>query len=153
MGDRAMINERRCGCPLEKLGWKTHLHTIRSFEKLTSVGVTFEDTNIIPLLEEVLPRCFGGGPMDYQLVEEEADDGEPRLRLLVDPSVGSVDPIAVSNAFLEAIGTNSEDKKDMAAQWRQAGVLRVERKAPYPTPSGKILHFVAAPTAKTRGPA
>ena len=149
MGDRAMITERRCGCPLEMLGWKTHLHTIRSYEKLTAGGVTFEDTDIIPLLEEVLPRSFGGGPADYQLVEEESDDGEPRLRLLVDPSVGPVDPTAVSEAFLDAIGSNSENKRDMAAQWRQTGVLRVERKAPYPTPSGKILHLVATPTAKS----
>jgi hypothetical protein len=153
MGDRATITERRCDCPLETLGWRTHLHTIRSYEKLTAGGVTFEDTDIIPLLEEVLPRSFGGGPTDYQLVEEEADDGEPRLRLLVDPSVGPVDPTAVSKAFLDAIGSNSENKRDMVAQWRQAGVLRVERKAPYPTPSGKILHLVAAPTAKSGDPA
>lgn len=153
MGDRATITERRCGCPLEALGWRTHLHTIRSYEKLTAGGVTFEDTDIIPFLEEVLPRSFGGGPTDYQLVEEEADDGQPRLRLLVDPSVGPIDPAAVSKAFLDAIGSNSENKKDMAAQWKQGGVLRVERKAPYPTPSGKILHLVAAPTAKLGDPA
>lgn len=152
MGDRAMITERQCGCPLERLGWKTHLHTIRSYEKLTAGGVTFEDTNIIPLLEEVLPRSFGGGPTDYQLVEEEADDGEPRLRLLVDPSVGPLDLTVVSKAFLEAIGSNSEEKRDMAAQWKQAGLLRVERKTPYPTQSGKILHLVAAPSVKSGDP-
>jgi hypothetical protein len=152
MGDQATITERRCGCPLETLGWRTHLHTIRSYEKLTAGGVTFEDTDIIPFLEEVLPRSFGGGPTDYQLVEEEGDDGQPRLRLLVDPSVGPVDPAAVSKAFLDVIGSNSENKRDMAAQWRQAGVLRVERKAPYPTASGKILHLVAIPTGRSGDP-
>ena len=148
MGDRAIITDRRCGCPLEALGWQTHLHTIRSYEKLTAGGVTFEDTEIIPLLEEVLPRSFGGGPTDYQLIEEEADDGQPRLRLLVHPSVGPIDPAAVSKAFLDAIGSSSKIKRDMAAQWRQAGFLRVERKAPYPTVSGKILHLVAAKTTQ-----
>lgn len=152
MGDHATITERRCGCPLETLGWRTHLHTIRSYEKLTAGGVTFEDTDIIPFLEEVLPRSFGGGPTDYQLVEEEGDDGQPRLRLLVDPSVGPVDPAAVSKAFLDAIGSNSENKRDMAAQWRHVGFLRVERKAPYPTASGKILHLVAIPTGRSGDP-
>ena len=152
MGDRAIITDRQCGCPLESLGWQTHLHTIRSYEKLTAGGVTFEDTEIIPLLEEILPRSFGGGPTDYQLLEEEADDGQPRLRLLVHPSIGPVDPAAVSKAFLDAIGSSSEIKRDMAAQWRQAGFLQVERKAPYPTASGKILHLVAAPTAKSGDP-
>ncbi len=152
MGDRAIITERRCGCPLETLGWQTHLHAIKSYEKLTAGGVTFEDTEIIPLLEEVLPRSFGGGPTDYQLLEEETDDGQPRLRLLVHPSIGPVDPAAVSKTFLDAIGSSSEVKRDMAAQWRQAGFLQVERRAPYPTASGKILHLVAAPTAKSGDP-
>jgi hypothetical protein len=152
MGDRAIITDRRCGCPLEALGWQTHLHTIRSYEKLNAGGVTFEDTEIIPLLEEVLPRSFGGGPTDYQLLEEETDDGQPRLRLLVHPSIGPIDPAAVSKAFLDAIGSSSEIKWDMVAQWRQAGFLKVERKVPYPTASGKILHLVAAPTAKSGDP-
>jgi hypothetical protein len=119
---------------------------------LTAGGVTFEDTEIIPLLEEVLPRSFGGGPTDYQLLEEEADDGQPRLRLLVHPSIGPIDPAAVSKAFLDAIGSSTKIKRDMVAQWKQAGFLKVERKAPYPTASGKILHLVAAPTAKSGDP-
>src|SRR5262249_44513834 len=78
MGDRAVLTRRRCGCPLEALGWRTHLHTIRSFEKLTAGGMTFLDTDVIRVLEEVLPARFGGGPTDYQLVEEDGADGQPR---------------------------------------------------------------------------
>ncbi len=152
MGDRAEITERRCGCPLETLGWRTHLRTIRSYEKLTAGGVTFEDQEIIPLLEEILPRHFGGGPTDYQLVEEEAEDGQPQLRLLVHPSVGPVDPAEVSRAFLDGIGSSSETKRDMAVLWRRADFLRVERKIPQRTASGKILHLVAAPAARSGEP-
>jgi len=82
MGDQAVMTRRACGCPLEQLGWATHLHTIRSYEKLTSGGMTFLDTDVIRVLEEVLPARFGGAPTDYQLLEDEADDGSPRLRLL-----------------------------------------------------------------------
>jgi hypothetical protein len=148
MGDRATMTERRCGCPMETLGWRTHLHTIRSYEKLTAGGVTFEDTDVVRVLEEVLPPRFGGGPMDYQLIEDHADDGESRLRLLVHPSVGSVDPAAVSDAFVEAIGSESEGKRHMAVQWRHAGFLRVEREAPHASGSGKILHLMAAPAGR-----
>ena len=144
MGDCATITERQCGCPLETLGWRTHLHTIRSFEKLTAGGVTFEDSEIIPLLEEFLPRSFGGGPTDYQLVEDQDDDGWPRLRLLVHPAVGPLDSAAVCKAFLDAIGRSSEHKRNMAAQLRQAGLLHVERKVPRSTTTGKILHVSAA---------
>src|SRR6185295_18177754 len=43
LGDQAVVAQRRCGCSLERLGWTTHLHTIRSYEKLTASGMTFLD--------------------------------------------------------------------------------------------------------------
>jgi hypothetical protein len=73
LGDRAVVTARPCGCPLEARGWLTHLHTIRSFEKLTAGGAGFHDADVISVLEEVLPARFGGGPRDYQLLEEQAE--------------------------------------------------------------------------------
>jgi hypothetical protein len=143
MGDRAVVTTRKCGCPLEAIGWPTHLHTIRSYEKLTAGGVTFIDTDVIGVLEEVLPRLFGGGPIDYQLLEEQADNGQPRLRLLVNPSIGPLDPLAVGDAFLTAIGDGSPIASGMTLHWRDGGFLRVERAVPRQTRSGKILHLVA----------
>jgi hypothetical protein len=151
MGDRATMTDRRCGCPMERLGWRTHLHTIRSYEKLTAGGVTFEDTDVIRILEEVLPARFGGGPRDYQLVEEQAGDGEPRLRLLMHPAIGSADPAAVAGVFLDAIAAGAEPRRHMAAEWRAAGLLRVEREAPRASGSGKILHLIAAPSVREGG--
>jgi hypothetical protein len=144
MGDCATVTARRCGCPLEMLGWPTHLKQIRSFEKLTALGVTFEDGEIIPLLEELLPRTFGGGPTDYQLEEQESADGASSLNLRVRPSVGDVDAEAVLRFFLEEIGKSSEIKRNMAAIWRQTGLLRVVRGEPRRTSGGKILHLMAA---------
>jgi hypothetical protein len=54
--------------------------------------MTFLDTDVIRVLEEELPARFGGTPTDYQLLEEEADDGQPRLQLLVHPRVGPLNP-------------------------------------------------------------
>ncbi len=143
MGDHAIMVRRTCGCPLDQLGWTSHLHTIRSFEKLTAAGMTFLDTDVAYVLEETLPRRFGGGPTDYQLVEEESEDGQPRLRLLVHPRLGRVDSEAVAEAFLSAISMGSGVERVMGILWRDARLLRVERRAPLSTPSGKILHLHA----------
>ena len=135
-----MLDTRSCGCPLEGIGWTTHLHTIRSFEKLTAGGMMFLDADVIRVLEEVLPARFGGGPTDYQLVEDEAGDGRPRLRLLVRPEVGPVDADALARAFLAAVAAGSGVERVMGLLWQDSGMVRVERRSPLATPTGKILH-------------
>jgi hypothetical protein len=141
LGDEGVLETRRCGCPLETIGWTSHLHTIRSFEKLTVGGMTLLDCDVVRVLEEELPDRFGGGPTDYQLLEEEAPGGKPRLRLLVHPRVGRLSPEVVADTFLGAIGSGNGTERVMALHWRQAGFLRVERARPLTTDSGKILHL------------
>ena len=152
MGDRATMTARRCGCPLERLGWTTHLREIGSLEKLTAAGMSFLDTDVIRVLEEVLPARFGGGPTDYQMVEEEGEAGEPRLRLLVSPRVGNVDPDVVGDAFLTALSVGSGVERVMGLMWRQARLLRVERRSPQPTVTGKILHLHVPAAGSRPGP-
>jgi hypothetical protein len=141
LGDQAVMTWRNCGCPMERVGWTTHLHTIRSFEKLTAGGMTFLDSDVINVLEVTLPARFGGGPTDYQLLEAERADGRPELRLLVHPRLGPLDSAAVTETFLETIGEGDGAERIMALQWRQAGLPRVERRPPLVTGSGKILHL------------
>lgn len=141
MGDHATVETRACGCPFDHLGFATHLWGIRSFEKLTAGGMTFFDTDVIRVLEEVLPSRFGGMPTDYQLVEEESADGQPRITLLVNPSIGALDSTAVGEAFLSAIGSGSIVDRMMEIFWHDSGFLRVERAVPMSTNSGKILHL------------
>jgi hypothetical protein len=138
-GDRASVNSRMCGCPLERYGWTTHLHTIRSFEKLTLGATAFHRTDVIAVLEEDLPSRFGGGPTDYQLVEDQTA-AEPVLRLLIDPSVGAVDANTVTDAFLTAIGRGSAGHHVGSLLWRRLGAIRVERRTPLRTASGKFQH-------------
>jgi hypothetical protein len=140
MGDQADLVRHDCGCPLERHGWTTHLRNLRSFEKLTAGGVTFFDGDVVRVLEATLPRRFGGGPTDYQLVEQEDPGGRPAVRLLVHPRIGPLDPDTVADALLTAIGSGSGVERAMVEQWRQVGLLRVERRPPYHTAGGKILH-------------
>jgi hypothetical protein len=145
LGDQAEVVRRSCGCPLERLGWATRLHTIRSFEKLTAEGATFLDLDVIRVLEQALPRRFGGAPTDYQLVEE-SEGPEPIIRLLVHPAVGELEAGAVAAAFLDELGAGSPSGAIWARLWRQAGLPRVERRAPHVTASGKIHHLHAEPS-------
>ena len=133
MGDQAIIETRKCGCPMQDFGWDTHLHSIRSYEKLTTCGTTLIDSDLIRVLEEVLPTKFGGGPADFQLVEDEVE-GRPFLTLRVDPKIGSVDTNEVAEEFLTGIRTLREVS-------RTPGFFSVARKVPLPGPSGKILHL------------
>jgi len=141
MGDQARIERRSCGCPLETLGWKTHMRSIRSAEKLTCGGMNFIDSDIIRVLDEILPSRFGGGPGDYQLVEEEDRNGEPVLRLLARPGLGPIDENALAETFLRGVGSGEEVRSVMGSAWRQAHIVRVERRDPLSTASGKILHL------------
>lgn len=141
MGDAAEIVSSSCGCPLEQLGLKTHLRNIRSFEKLTAFGMTFFDTDVIPVLEKEMPARFGGGPADYQLLEIQDAHGRTSISLLVHPSVGPLDPDKVADTFLKLLGGGSGAKRVMELQWRLAGLLQVERRPPLATASGKILHL------------
>jgi hypothetical protein len=151
LGDAGRLGTRRCGCPLERVGWTGHLHAVRSFEKLTAGGMTLLDTDVVRVLEEVLPARFGGGPTDYQLVEDEASGGAPRLRLLVDPRVGGVSLSAVGETFLAGIGHGRGAERVTALHWRDAGLLRVERRRPLAARSGKVLHLHRLPARAAPG--
>jgi hypothetical protein len=144
MGDQAVLAPSVCGCLLEQLGWTTHLSRVRSREKLTSGGMTFYDAEVVRVLEHVLPARFGGGPTDYQLLEDETAGGEPLVRLLVNPTVGPLDDDRVAAAFLDAIGTGSGAERIMGTVWRNGKLMRVERGAPLAAASGKILHLHVA---------
>jgi hypothetical protein len=149
LGDQATVDQRACGCPLQAYGWRTHLRGIHSFEKLTGMGMTFADTEVTPVLEQVLPARFGGLPTDYQLIEEEAGDGGARLRLVVDPRLGPLDDATVVDAFLDALAQISPTRRMMTLGWRAAGVVRVDRRPPLAAPSGKIMHFRRADGANS----
>jgi hypothetical protein len=147
MGDEGEIEKRACGCAVEALGYGVHLRAIRSFEKLTGEGVTFLDVDVIRVLEQLLPAEIGGGPTDYQLIEQEDDAGRARLRLVVDPSLGEVDVARVREVFLDGLGATGGVDGLMQRVWREADVLQVERARPATTRAGKIQHLHREPAA------
>jgi hypothetical protein len=141
MGDQAVLEEINCGCALQDLGWKTHISQIRSFEKLTGAGMTFLDTDIIQILEEILPSRFGGAPTDYQLIEGENERGEPVLQLRIHPSLGPLDEEQVIQVFLQSISAGQGSARIVGFTWEKTGLLQVDRRPPQGSSSGKILHL------------
>lgn len=130
------ISRRHCGCPLDDLGLHRHVGAIRSFTKLTGEGATVFGTGASHLLEEVLPREFGGSSVDYQLLESEDENHLTRLFLIVSPDVGNIDEQMLLKRFNHlmwkaAIG--------VPEPWFQAQTIQVVRRYPIETPGGKLL--------------
>jgi hypothetical protein len=150
LGDQARLSRRECGCPLAAAGWRTLVHEVRSFEKLSVEGVSLLDADLVALLEEVLPARFGGSPADFQLVERTTDEGPSTLTLIVDPSVGPLDERALVEVFLTALGGGSESDRISALVLRQGRRIRVERRPPHAQASGKVLHLHQSVAARGR---
>ena len=135
-GDFGNLSVRPCGCFLGQLGFTLHLSGIRSYEKLTSEGMTFLGTELLRLVDEVLPRRFGGSSIDYQLVESE-EGGVSRISVVVSPGRGPIDEDAVLATVFEVLG-GVPGGAIMLDHWRQAQTLRVVRQEPHATSSAKV---------------
>ena len=141
--DYGVIEKRVCGCPFEQLGFTEHLRYVRSYRKLTGEGVTLIGSEMVAILQEVLPKRFGGTALDYQLLEEEDQGSFTRLFLLISPKVGHLDERAVVEVVLDALNKGSDSAKVARAIWNQAGTLQVRRTEPIWTARGKLnpLHL------------
>jgi hypothetical protein len=117
------------------------LHTIRSFEKLTGIGMTILGGDLFRVLEESLRPRLGGAVTDYQLVEEQDAAGSPRYALLVSPEIGPLDERQLVRMFLDALGGLRHHYRFMTNLWAEAGVVTVQRRRPIPTGRGKVLPF------------
>lgn len=137
--DYGMIEKRSCECPLGAYGFTEHLREIRSFRKLTGEGVTLVGNEMVKIIEEILPERFGGSPLDYQLQEEEDENGFTKLNLLVSPKVRTADEGAIIEVFLEAMGQSSIAADLAKAIWSQARTIQVKRREPVWTARGKLM--------------
>jgi hypothetical protein len=140
--DYAVVETRSCGCLLGELGLNQHLSNIRSYAKLTGSGMTIVGSDFVRILEEVLPRTYGGAATDYQLLEEEDSRGSTRLSLIISPGVGALDEGEVIATVLGELRDNVHAGGLTASLWSQAEALRVKRMDPIPN-RGKIttLHL------------
>ncbi|MFI5167674.1 MAG: hypothetical protein ACHQQS_13735 [Thermoanaerobaculales bacterium] len=140
--DSGTLERRTCGCPLESYGFPLHVREIRSYRKLTGEGVTLLGSDMIRILEEVLPARFGGTPLDFQLVEEEDSGGFTRLVLRVHPRLTVLDEDEAVGALMDALGNGDANSDHTRAIWQKAHSLRVRREPPRWTAQGKFMPLV-----------
>jgi hypothetical protein len=133
-----VLERRDCGCPLHRAGLDLHMHTIRSWEKLTSEGVTLNGADLIRVVEDILPGRFGGSPTDWQLVEEE-EGGLPKIRIVASPRIGPLDEGEVIRVTVAAVDAPSRGSLGMGERWKAAGTMSLQRREPYATGASKIL--------------
>ncbi len=136
-GDYGVLNHRRCGCLMDQAGLDLHLHTIRSYEKLTTGGMHFMGSRLLTLVEEILPAKHGGVATDYQIVEQE-QGALSEVTVVISPRVGEVDDRAVKGTILQFLASGSRSNRSMAEHWRQGDTIRVIRGEPYATDAGKV---------------
>lgn len=139
MDDYGIVEDCHCGCELETYGFTTHLRQIRSYSKLTGEGVTLIGTEMVRILEEVLPAHFGGSPLDYQMMEEEDEQGFTRLYVLIHPRIQIADEQHVVRVILDALRESSPMADAARITWQQMQTIRVKRAEPILTERGKLL--------------
>ena len=141
LDDVGIMEERNCGCAIETLGMTQHLSRVRSFRKLVAEGVTLIGSDMIRILEEVLPAKFGGTALSYQMVEDEDRQGFTRLNLLISPSVQLTDEREVIDTTLDALGRTSVAADMARGYWASAGSFRVVRREPLVSSRGKQMQM------------
>jgi hypothetical protein len=62
-----------------------------------------------------MPAQFGGGPCDYQLVEEEGAGGQTRLTLRIHPRLGALDEARILSRFVEELGKADRNQRFVTA--------------------------------------
>ena len=111
---------------------------MRSVQKFCLEGITLPVDLVHRLADEVLPERCGGAPSDYQLLEEEGEDGWTRLVVRVAPEVVvSADKVieTVHQVLLEASG----GAPSLALRIKRSGVVTVRRQRPRFSRGGKLL--------------
>ena len=137
--DYGIVENRSCGCFLEQLGFTQHIREIRSVSKLTGEGMTLIGSDLVRILEEDLPARFGGSSQDYQLLEEEDEQGFTRVSLIVHPRIPLKNEQKLVDFILSSLPKNGPGSDLGRAIWSQAGTLRVKREEPVWTNRGKLM--------------
>jgi hypothetical protein len=139
--DFGILERRSCGCLLESAGFSDHIRQVRSARKLTGEGITLIGSDLVRIMEEVLPARFGGSTLDYQLVEEEDANGFTRVTLLISPELTITDEREPVQVLLEGLG-NGDLRADVARSLlAAAGSFRVRREKPVAGFRGKLPPF------------
>jgi len=135
--DDGVLDRATCDCVYSRVGFTRRLDQINSFGKTTPQGITFHRTDLVNVIEVLLPGQLGGGPGDYQLVECEARNGQTQLRLHVSPRLGLTDCGRIRDLFLDIIRPRWAGAL-ATREWINSGGVDVVFAEPIATRTGKV---------------
>lgn len=151
MDDAGVIEPARCDCVFARTGFTEQVSGIYSYGKLTGQGTTLVGSDLVRILEEVLPARFGGGPTDYQLVEQEGQ-AQTQITLRVSPRARAGSREEVQDYFLHQV-RGLYGGSLTCRDWRHSGGVQVVIGEPFLTSSGKILSLhLLGPGSDAHGP-
>ncbi|MBM3745380.1 MAG: hypothetical protein FJW34_06250 [Acidobacteria bacterium] len=137
MDDSGVLATASCDCTFARAGFTQVVREISSFGKLTGHGVTLVGSDVVRILEDVLPRRFGGCPADYQLAEHDGHH-QARVTLRVSRRLAVSSLAEVRDCFLREL--RSMHGGQIASRlWRDADVVAVVQQDPVATARGKML--------------
>jgi hypothetical protein len=148
VNDSGVIERTNCDCEFSRLGFHWSIRDIFSFGKMTGHGMTLMGTELIRVLEQVLPARLGGRPGDYQLIEHEGA-AQTTVELRVSPRVRGSSAEKIRACFLEEIRLVYGGS--LAGRvWQHAEALEVVLAEPVMTLSGKVnpLHLLGRSAAR-----
>ncbi|MGO9231685.1 MAG: hypothetical protein ACLQKA_21040 [Bryobacteraceae bacterium] len=137
MDDAGILEPVDCDCEYSRAGMNQRIRDMYSYGKLTGQGITLLGGDIAHILESALPKRFGGGPGDYQLVEYDGAR-QSQVELRISPRVSAVPPAEVRDFLLQEIrgcygGTIA------SRVWTHSGGLGAVVAEPFATQTGKVL--------------
>lgn len=139
LGDNARVYGRSCGCEFEKLGFHTHLSTVRSNERFTAQGMAVSCVALEHIVDDVIVAKYGGTSMDYQWVEAEDRQGRTQLKLKISPEMGLIDEKQIIEDVHKELQKGGEGERVMSNVWRQSDVISIIREFPQPSRRGKLV--------------
>jgi phenylacetate-coenzyme A ligase PaaK-like adenylate-forming protein len=142
VNDSGVLERADCDCEFSRMGFHWRIRDIFSFGKMTGHGITLMGTELIRVLEQVLPARLGGVLGDFQLIEHEGR-AQTKVELRVSPRVRGSSAERIRECFLEEIRLIYGGS--LAGRvWRHAEALEVVLAEPMVTVSGKInpLHLL-----------
>jgi hypothetical protein len=149
VNDSGVLEPANCDCEFSRIGLNWRIRNIFSFGKMTGHGMTLMGTELLRLLEQVLPARLGGHPGDFQLIEREGP-AQTTVELRVSPRVHASSPDKIRACFLEEIrlvygGTLA------GRVWQHAEALEVVIAEPFVTNSGKVNPLHLMPQGDEKG--
>jgi hypothetical protein len=144
LDDTGRIGSAHCSCVYRRVGFDRQISGVESIGKLTGHGMSLAGTEIVALLESVLPQRFGGAPGDFQLVELERM-GETRIELRITPRLGIRSTEQVRRLFLKELRHCWAGRLGSRVL-RDTDAVQVVFEEPFRTSGGKVhpLHLLSS---------